>query len=103
MNWRNLLFIAIYGITGASYAGGIKGQIINDEGLPLAYATIFVKQTGSGGVSGMDGNYEVTLAPGTYDITYQYLGYETTIIEDQLLDYLLSKNSFLYLKTICPK
>lgn len=60
-----------------SYAGGIKGQISTQEGSPLAYATIFIKQTGSGGVSGPDGYYEVALTPGVYDVTYQYLGYET--------------------------
>ena len=60
-----------------SHAGGIKGRISTAEGTPLAYATIFIKQTGSGGVTGPDGHYEIVLAPGNYDVTYQYLGYET--------------------------
>ncbi|MEQ9414959.1 MAG: carboxypeptidase-like regulatory domain-containing protein, partial [Cyclobacteriaceae bacterium] len=69
------------------FAGGIKGTVKADDGTPLAFATIFVKQTGSGAVTGLEGQYEVTLLPGNYDITFQYLGYEAvtrsvTIAED---------------------
>ncbi len=58
-------------------AGGIKGTVRDEDGAPLAYATIFVKQTGSGAVTGLDGQYEVPLPDGHYDIIFQYLGYET--------------------------
>lgn len=60
-------------------AGGIRGLIKSDDGSPLAYATIFVKQTGTGSASDMQGHYEVSLTPGSYDVAFQYLGYETVI------------------------
>ncbi len=63
----------------SAQAGGIKGRITAEDGSPLAYATIFVKQTGSGAATDSDGYYEVTLSPGRYEISFQYLGYETQI------------------------
>lgn len=72
-----IIFIFLLIAHGMLLAGGIKGTIKADDGTPLAFATIFVKQTGSGAVTGLDGHYEISLTPGTYDITFQYLGYET--------------------------
>ncbi len=61
------------------YAGGIRGFIKADDGTSLPYATIFVKQTGTGAASDLQGRYEVILTPGSYDVAFQYLGYETVI------------------------
>ncbi len=60
----------------SSFAGGIRGVIISEDTGPLAYATIFVKQTGTGSATDFEGRYEVQLAPGRYDVLFQYLGYE---------------------------
>jgi hypothetical protein len=76
MKFLTPLFIAILFVT-ASYAGGIKGIIKADDGTPLAYATIYVRQTTTGSASDLDGRYAVSLKPGTYDLVYQYLGYES--------------------------
>lgn len=59
-----------------AWASGIRGVVKGDEG-PLAYASIFVKQTGTGSVTDLEGRYEVQLPPGRYDVYFQYLGYET--------------------------
>lgn len=61
----------------SSFGGGIRGLIKGDDGTPLANATIFVKQTGTGSASDLEGRYEVVLSPGSYDIIFQYLGYES--------------------------
>jgi len=63
--------------TAALQAGGIRGIIKADEGTPLAYASIFVKQTGTGSATDLQGRYEVILPPGRYDVLFQYLGYES--------------------------
>ncbi len=62
-------------------AGGIKGRVLDDDGKPLPYTTIYVKETGSGSISNENGNYEIRLAPGTYHITFQFLGYQSQAIE----------------------
>ena len=64
-------------LTISVFGGGIKGLIKGEDGIPLAYATIFVKQTGTGSATDLEGRYEIILSPGSYDIIFQYLGYES--------------------------
>lgn len=66
--------------------GGIKGMIRADDGTPLVYATIYVKQTETGVASDLEGRYEVTLSPGTYDVIFQYLGYESQARKIEIKD-----------------
>lgn len=63
--------------TTALMAGGIKGTIRSEDGTPLIWATIYVKQLGTGTAANEQGYYEVSLPPGRYDIVYQHLGYES--------------------------
>jgi hypothetical protein len=63
--------------TSIIHASGVRGFVKDENGEPLAFTTIFVKQTGSGTTTNVNGNYEIILAPGKYDLVYQYLGYET--------------------------
>lgn len=58
---------------------GVKGTIKSDDGTPLAFATIFVKQTGTGTTTNVEGYYEIALTAGTYELVYQYLGYQTEV------------------------
>ena len=64
-------------ISSAAFAGGLRGTVKAEDGSVLGYATLYVKQTGTGVISDLQGHYEVSLPPGTYDIVFQYLGYET--------------------------
>lgn len=61
------------------FASGIRGTITTEEGEGLAYATIYVKETGTGTTTNEHGDYELPLSPGTYEVAYQYLGYETQV------------------------
>ena len=55
--------------------GGISGNIYNKEGEPLPFATIYVKQTETGTTTNIEGYFDLSLAPGTYGLVFQYLGY----------------------------
>src|SRR5688572_2723603 len=61
----------------SAYAGGVKGIVKDEKGEPLAYTTIFVKQTGSGTTTNVNGDYEIILPAGHYELVFQFLGYET--------------------------
>lgn len=74
---RIFTFLFLLIITLSAQAGGIRGKIKGEDGAPLAFASIFVKQTGTGSATDMDGNYEIKLTPGKYTVQFQYLGYET--------------------------
>jgi hypothetical protein len=74
-----LLNILIFLLPAVSEAadGGIRGMVTGSDGTPLAYASIYVKQTGTGAATDQSGAYEIALPPGNYEIYFQYLGYET--------------------------
>ncbi|WP_405400689.1 TonB-dependent receptor domain-containing protein [Maribacter sp. Asnod2-G09] len=72
------LFIAI--ISSAQDTGSIVGTLtdkeLNDE--PLPFANVLLKGTTKGTTSDFDGLYEISdIEPGTYTISFSYLGYET--------------------------
>lgn len=91
-----LLFLPIL-----ANAQGVKGRIINQDGEPLAFATIYVSETESGSVSNSKGVYELRLSPGTYHISFQFLGYasqqETVTIGEQMVtrDIILQRLAYL--------
>lgn len=81
-------------------AQGVKGTVIDQDGEPLPYTTIYVKETGSGSVTNPNGNYELRLQPGSYNISFQFLGYKSEQIvvsvgsEMIVRDVVLQKQSY---------
>ncbi|MCE2957856.1 MAG: DUF5686 and carboxypeptidase regulatory-like domain-containing protein [Flammeovirgaceae bacterium] len=75
---KTLLPLFLLGISTAAMAGGIRGTVKgDDDGNPLAFASVFVKQISAGAATDLNGNFELALPPGEYDVLFQYLGYET--------------------------
>jgi hypothetical protein len=72
---KNLLlaFIALYSIY--TQAQGIKGTVKDADGEVLPFASIYIKEAGTGTSSNVNGYYELRLPPGTYQVTYQFLGF----------------------------
>jgi len=95
--WALLILLA----SGISASGsGIRGVIRGEDGSVLAFATIFVKQTSTGVASDTDGRYEVALKPGSYDIIYQFLGYESVTRKVEVKDDFVEINITLKTHTI---
>jgi hypothetical protein len=77
MNNKTRLFPFIWLLATASVfaqTSGIQGVISDEQGNPLPFATIFVKQLGSGTTANADGFYEILLNPGRYELVFQFLG-----------------------------
>ncbi|MCB0636972.1 MAG: carboxypeptidase-like regulatory domain-containing protein, partial [Lewinella sp.] len=78
-NWLlSCLFLSLLTSLQAQ-TGGVRGYIRNAAGEPLEYATIYVRETGSGTVANVEGFYDIRLAPGEYTLVYQFLGYEAKV------------------------
>ncbi|HEX8041724.1 MAG TPA: DUF5686 and carboxypeptidase regulatory-like domain-containing protein [Chryseosolibacter sp.] len=58
---------------------GIHGVISDERGAPLAFATIFVKQLGSGTTANAEGAYEIFMPPGRYELVFQHLGRRSVV------------------------
>src|SRR5690606_16169926 len=74
---KKILCLVVLNLPVLAFGGGIRGTIKADDGTVLSYATIYVKQLGTGTTTNENGFYELSRPPGTYDLVYQYLGYET--------------------------
>jgi hypothetical protein len=57
----------------------ISGQVKNEEGMPLPYASIYSKGSTQGTTSNENGYYFLDLPEGRHEIVAQYIGYETLI------------------------
>lgn len=67
----------------------VKGKIIDAAtNTPLEYATIVFKNTTdasdvTGGITDNKGNYNIKVAAGTYNISYEYIGFKKLTINDK--------------------
>ncbi|MFB0947729.1 MAG: carboxypeptidase-like regulatory domain-containing protein, partial [Spirosomataceae bacterium] len=76
MKWT-LFSILLLAINTSVSAAAYKGTVKNQDGEILPYASIFVKNTNLGTNSNANGEFSISLEPGTYEIIFRYLGYET--------------------------
>ncbi|RDC66414.1 DUF5686 and carboxypeptidase regulatory-like domain-containing protein [Adhaeribacter pallidiroseus] len=80
MRFRLLLFLNfIFFIHPFTQAGLLKGRVTDLQGTGLAYANVYVKNSTIGTATNEQGYYQLTLAPGTYQVVYQYVGYKAQI------------------------
>lgn len=76
----------------------VSGHIKNFKtGEALIGATIYVKETGAGTISDVDGNFELTLDPGNYSIMVQHMAmkeseYGLSVLSDGALNLELDEN-----------
>jgi hypothetical protein len=95
-----LLFFSASAFTQTS---GVKGIISADDGTPLSFATIFVKQMGTGTTANIDGYYEIHLKPGRYDLVFQHLGRKSEVRVIQINDGFQQLNITLLIEDIVLK
>lgn len=56
---------------------GIRGRITDERGEAIPFANVYVQQLSTGTSSNIDGEYELKLPEGNWEILFQYLGYQT--------------------------
>ncbi|OON71154.1 DUF5686 and carboxypeptidase regulatory-like domain-containing protein [Hymenobacter sp. CRA2] len=60
-------------------AGVVRGRITDPKGQPLGFANVAVKGTTTNTASNEQGNYQLSLAAGRYDLVFQFVGYKPLI------------------------
>lgn len=58
---------------------GLKGRIKNEKGEIMPYASVLVKGTEIGTMANENGDYEIKLKAGSYEVVFQYIGYQSVI------------------------
>ncbi len=75
-----LLFSLLLPLTAGAQT--LSGRVTDEAtGEALPYASIYVQQTGSGATTNTEGRYELQLKPGTNTLVFQFLGYQTQVVE----------------------
>jgi hypothetical protein len=75
--FSSLLLLMIFPF--AAFAGIVKGKVTDDKGEALPFAIVFVKGSTAGTSANANGEYQLNLNPGTYQLTGQYIGYRQTV------------------------
>ncbi len=57
----------------------LSGKVVDENGEPLAFASVFVRNSTNGTVANAEGEYRLTLVRGTHEIVFQYIGYKQKI------------------------
>lgn len=74
---QHLLSLFYLLISLPSFSGGIKGIVKANDGSPMPFASIYIKQIGSGAATDLNGYFEIALPPGHYDVIFKFIGYES--------------------------
>ncbi len=78
MRDRALILLALLIISPVLTRGQIlHGRITDDQGLPLPAASVYISELKQGTTTNNNGLYEITLAPGSYTVSYRFLGFAT--------------------------
>lgn len=85
MKYSIITFLGLL-LASITFSQKIKGVISDKDGMPLPYATVFVKGTNKGANANSEGKYTLKLPNGKYILVCQYVGYKkeelTVVIED---------------------
>ena len=73
-----LLFLGLL-LSFAGQGALLKGRVTDEQGEPLPFATLYIRNTTTGTASNEQGYYQLSLAPGTYEVVFQYVGYKARV------------------------
>ena len=77
---RTAILIAVFLFSMNSvFATTIKGIVKDEQGLPLFHVTVFVPGTNLGTHTNENGEYQINLKPGKYELNFNFIGYEKVV------------------------
>ncbi|TGE05308.1 DUF5686 and carboxypeptidase regulatory-like domain-containing protein [Hymenobacter fodinae] len=74
---RSVLFLTCFFFFAlVAQAGIVRGLVSDPKGQALAFANVAVRGTTTSTATNEQGNYQLRLAPGNYELVFQYVGYK---------------------------
>ncbi len=74
-----LITLTIFCFKATAQQFVLSGQVTDQKGAPVSFASVYIKNSTYGSTANEDGNYFFKLKPGTYDIIYRFVGYKEKI------------------------
>lgn len=78
--FRTLLTTVLASVCFVAGAGTIRGVVRDNKGQKLPFASVFVPGTTTGTAANANGEYQLSLEPGTYKLSSQLIGYKQITI-----------------------
>ncbi|TYZ12492.1 carboxypeptidase-like regulatory domain-containing protein [Hymenobacter lutimineralis] len=74
--WRaGLLQLLLLWVSYQACAGVVRGRVTGPDKAPLAFANVAVRNTTQSTATNEQGQYQLRLEPGSYELVYQYVGF----------------------------
>lgn len=70
-------FALLFVLVNFSFAQNLSGTISDNEGKPVPFSTVFVRDIRLGTITNERGEYNINIKKGVYTIVFQCLGFET--------------------------
>ncbi|MDP4763638.1 MAG: carboxypeptidase-like regulatory domain-containing protein, partial [Salibacteraceae bacterium] len=70
------LYILLLLLPLQSMAWQLRGVVLDDQKLPVAYASVYVENSTYGVATNIKGEFVMNLENGTYSLVFQAVGYE---------------------------
>lgn len=83
---KPLFIILLFFNVLTSLAQGVEGHVQSSGNEPIEFATIYVKELGTGTTTNIEGNFHISLQPGSYQLVFQHLGYKAKEFTVQIID-----------------
>ena len=74
-----LLFLFYMFFSTCIFALNIHGTVTDENGEALSFVSIYIQGTSIGTTTNIDGKYSLKLDNGTYELVFQYIGFESKI------------------------
>ena len=72
-----ICFIAGFLLAPSAFAQTLKGRVTDANGRPVAFASVYIRETKQGVIGDTEGYFQIKLAPGTYHLECSCIGYDT--------------------------
>jgi hypothetical protein len=89
---RSLLTLLFILFLQTGFSQQITGTISDTEGKAIPFANIYIKELATGTTSNIDGQYQLVLPKGEWELEYRYLGFKTKEVKVSMLDKDLEMN-----------
>jgi len=77
--FAHFLSLFLLALLPAMVQAQLSGVVLDENNEPLPYASVYVRNSTNGTAANGEGEFRLSLAPGDYEIVFQYIGYNQKI------------------------
>lgn len=87
-----LFFIITISIPASAQSYLLSGRITNQQNKPVAFSSIYIRNSTYGTAANEEGKYQFKLAAGNYDVVYRFVGYKEVVEKISVTDHDIQHN-----------